>query len=50
MAAPEAAASQQHIVSVYAPGKTRTTRMIDGSPQEVAKELVRALREDARVI
>jgi len=50
VAAPEPAAPQQRIVSVCTPGKTRTTRFIAGTPQEAAKELVRALREDARAI
>jgi hypothetical protein len=34
---------------VYLPEKAKQTRMIDGSAAEAAKELVRALREDARV-
>jgi electron transfer flavoprotein beta subunit len=47
--APAAAAARQRIVAVYLPEKTKQTRMIDGSPAEAARELVRALREDARV-
>ncbi|MCA1560999.1 MAG: electron transfer flavoprotein subunit beta/FixA family protein [Acidobacteria bacterium] len=50
VAAPGAAATRQKIVSVYFPEKGKKTRMIDGSPAEAAKELVRLLREDARVI
>ena len=47
--APAAAAARQRITAVYLPEKTKQTRMIDGSPSEAARELVRALREDARV-
>jgi electron transfer flavoprotein beta subunit len=50
VAAPASAAPRQRIVSVYMPEKSKQTRMIAGSPAEAAKELVRALREDARVI
>ena len=38
------------IMSLYLPEKTNKTHMISGSPAEAAKELVRRLREDARVI
>ncbi len=38
------------IVSLYAPEKTKKTQMIAGSAAEAAKELVRRLREEARVI
>ena len=37
------------IVSLYAPEKSKQTQIIDGSPVEAAKELVRVLREDAQV-
>jgi len=47
--APPAAAARQRIASVYLPEKSKQTRMIAGSPAEAAKELVRVLREDARV-
>ena len=47
--APPAPAPKQRIVSVYMPEKAKQTRMISGSPAEAAKELVRVLREDARV-
>jgi electron transfer flavoprotein beta subunit len=40
----------QKIVSIYVPEKSKETTLISGSPAEAAKELVRALREDARVI
>ena len=47
--APAAAAAKQRITSVYMPEKSKQTRIIGGSPAEAAKELVRVLREDARV-
>jgi electron transfer flavoprotein beta subunit len=40
----------QKIVSVYVPEKSKQTTLIGGSPAEAAKELVRALKEDARAI
>ena len=45
-----AVASRQQIVDLYFPEKSKAIRLIEGSPQDAAKELVRALREDARVI
>jgi electron transfer flavoprotein beta subunit len=48
-AASPAMAARQRITSIYMPQKQKQTRMIAGSPAEAAKELVRALREDARV-
>jgi electron transfer flavoprotein beta subunit len=47
--APPVPAAKQRVVTVYMPEKAKQTRMIPGSPSEAAKELVRALREDARV-
>jgi electron transfer flavoprotein beta subunit len=44
-----ASPARQRITSIYLPQKSKQTRMITGSPAEAAKELVRALREDARV-
>jgi electron transfer flavoprotein beta subunit len=41
---------KQKIVSLYLPEKAKKTQMISGSPAEAAKELVRRLRDDARVI
>ena len=49
VAAPAGAEPRQTIRAVYLPEKTKQTRMIDGSPAEAAKELVRVLREEARV-
>jgi electron transfer flavoprotein beta subunit len=48
--APPPGQARQRIVSVYVPEKTKQTRLIDGSAADAAKELVRVLREDARVI
>lgn len=49
-AASASSAARQQIVSLYVPEKSKQTRMIDGTPQEVAAALVRALRDEARVI
>lgn len=40
----------QRILSVYFPEKGKKTQMIAGSPADAAKDLVKRLREDARVI
>jgi electron transfer flavoprotein beta subunit len=45
-----AAAAKQKIASLYVPEKGKKTQMITGSPAEAAQELVRRLREEARVI
>jgi electron transfer flavoprotein beta subunit len=42
--------AKQRIVSLYVPEKGKKTQLIGGSPSEAAKELVRKLREEARVI
>ncbi|MGB7218764.1 MAG: electron transfer flavoprotein subunit beta/FixA family protein [Vicinamibacterales bacterium] len=42
--------ARQKIVNLAVPEKTKKTRLITGSPAEAAKELVRLLREEARVI
>ncbi|HVQ43299.1 MAG TPA: electron transfer flavoprotein subunit beta/FixA family protein [Vicinamibacterales bacterium] len=47
--APAAPPARQRITAVYMPEKSKQTRMIGGSPAEAAAELVRALREEARV-
>lgn len=49
VAAPAGLASKQRIVSLYFPEKSKQTRMIAGAPDEAARELVRVLREEARV-
>jgi electron transfer flavoprotein beta subunit len=43
-------AGKQKIVSLYVPEKGKKTQIIGGSPAEAAKELVRKLREEVRVI
>jgi electron transfer flavoprotein beta subunit len=48
--APPAGAARQRIVSIYMPEKSKQTKLIAGSPADAAKELVRVLREDARVL
>ena len=49
-ATPVLSAPRQKISSLYVPEKGKKTQMIAGSPAEAAKELVRRLREEARVI
>jgi electron transfer flavoprotein beta subunit len=48
--APATPAARQQIVRLSVPEKGKKTHMIAGSPAEAAKELVKRLREDARVI
>jgi electron transfer flavoprotein beta subunit len=50
VAAGAASSPRQKIVSLYVPEKQKKTQLIAGSPAEAAKELVRKLREEARVI
>jgi electron transfer flavoprotein beta subunit len=50
VAAPAGLASRQKIVALYAPQKAKQTVMITGSPAEAARELVKRLREEARVL
>ena len=45
-----AAGATLRIRSVYFPEKGKKTQMIGGSPAEAAKELIKRLREDARVL
>jgi electron transfer flavoprotein beta subunit len=49
-APPAAVESRQKILALYAPQKQKQTVMIGGSPAEAAKELVKRLREEARVL
>jgi electron transfer flavoprotein beta subunit len=44
-----ASAAKQKIVSLYVPEKGKKTQLIGGTPAEAAKELVKKLREEARV-
>jgi electron transfer flavoprotein beta subunit len=48
--APAGAAARQKIVNLYVPEKGKKTQLIAGSPAEAAKELVRRLRDEARVL
>ena len=48
--APAAAASRQRIVSIYVPEKSKKTKMIAGTPAEAGAELVKLLRDEARVL
>ena len=41
--------ARQAVAHLYVPEKDKQTRLIEGSPAEAAQELVRVLREDARV-
>ncbi|HYN06786.1 MAG TPA: electron transfer flavoprotein subunit beta/FixA family protein [Vicinamibacterales bacterium] len=50
VAAPAGAAARQRIVSIDVPEKSKRTRMIGGSPSEAAAELVKLLRDEARVL
>ena len=50
-AAPAASAPPKtSIAALYVPEKTKKTQLIEGAPAAAAKELVRRLREEARVI
>jgi Electron transfer flavoprotein, beta subunit len=49
-ALPDGLQPTQQIVSLAVPTRSKQTHMIDGSPAEAAKELVRRLREEARVL
>jgi electron transfer flavoprotein beta subunit len=44
------ATARQKIVTLYAPQKAKKTNLISGSAQEAARELVKKLRDEARVI
>jgi electron transfer flavoprotein beta subunit len=48
--APPPVAARQHIVSIYVPEKAKQTHLVSGSAAEAAKELVRLLRDEARVV
>ncbi|MBI2219809.1 MAG: electron transfer flavoprotein subunit beta/FixA family protein [Acidobacteria bacterium] len=48
--APAGLAARQRIVDLYPPQKVKKTEMIGGSAADAARQLVRALRDDARVI
>src|SRR4030095_15403965 len=50
VAPPSGLSTRQRVVALSAPQKTKQTVMIGGTPAEAAKELVRRLREEARVL
>jgi electron transfer flavoprotein beta subunit len=50
VAMPSGLQPTQQIVGLAAPTRSKQTHMISGSPGEAAKDLVRRLREDARVL
>jgi electron transfer flavoprotein beta subunit len=45
-----AAAARVQIVNLYVPEKRKETRLLTGTPADAARDLVRALRDEARVI
>jgi len=49
-AMPPQATPRQKILRLYLPEKVKHTVMIEGTPAEAARELVKKLRDDARVI
>ena len=49
-ALPTGLVARQKIVALSVPEKTKKTRMISGSPLEAARELVKLLKDEARVI
>ena len=50
VAAPATPAARQKIVSIYLPEKSKKTRLISGSSADAAAELVKLLRDEARVL
>ena len=50
VALPPGLQPSQAIVALSAPVKSKQTQLIDGSPAEAARELVRRLREEARAL
>jgi electron transfer flavoprotein beta subunit len=50
VAPPAAPEASQKILSVYFPEKGKKTQIIAGSPAEASADLVKRLRDDARVI
>jgi electron transfer flavoprotein beta subunit len=49
-APPAGLQARQSILRLYAPERAKRTQLIEGSPAEAAAELVRRLRDEARVI
>ena len=50
VAAPPAPATRQRITAIHVPEKSKATHVIGGSPADAAKELVRVLRDEVRVL
>ena len=50
VAPPAGLGPRQKVLALYAPQKAKQTVMIGGSPAEAARELVKRLREEARVL
>jgi electron transfer flavoprotein alpha/beta subunit len=50
VAPPDGLASSLKIVSLALPSKSKQTVLIEGAPAQAAAELVRRLREEARVL
>ncbi len=50
VALPDGVVASQAVVGLAVPTKSKQTQMITGSPADVAKELVRRLREEARAL
>jgi electron transfer flavoprotein beta subunit len=50
VAASAPAGARQRIVSIYVPEKSKKTQLIGGAPAEAAADLVKRLRDEARVI
>ena len=50
VALPDGVAASQVVVGLAVPTKSKQTQMITGSPADIAKELVRRLREEARAL
>ncbi len=50
VALPDGLSASQQVVGLAVPAKSKQTQIITGSPADAAKELVRRLREEARVL
>ena len=50
MEAPAADPSKQRVVGLSVPDKSKHTHLVEGAPAQAGKELVRLLRDDARVL
>jgi electron transfer flavoprotein beta subunit len=47
---PAGVTASQRIIGLAVPARSKQTQMLDGTPSDVARELVRRLREEARVL